>query len=582
MFFLGRDVGGKTVGLFSTLFLALNPSYITRTSLGFFDDETVGIFAMVLFVYFFLRALDKEREPNSALKYAVASGLTLGYFCASWGASLYPLALTALYVFILILLRRYSRRLLFSYSVTCGLGLLIAISTKTLTTSFLLRSSVLPVAGVFGLLCLCELLRLTQSSRWKIAYTISFFAVIIGGFFAVSFLGILRGVGAGKFISVLNPFHRLTVPLIESVAEHHVTAWGSIYYDFGIGVVFFALGIFFAARNLNNRNLFFIVFGVTSLYFACSMVRLTLILAPALCVLWAFGLVRVIKPFTNVIRQSPKVVRKAKYHLGHVGKEFGGVAPILIFLLLTFTFAFPTSQHSIFTHAYSPVVLLAGSLPVRPGEPITEWVDALNWIEATEDVKVVCSWWDYGYWIRIRANKTSLADNATTNKTQIQNVGAIFMSNETETMEIIEKCNTAATNRGMSNITHILVFVTFGQKGGDAGYGDEGKWRWMARIAGESGRFDFRNESDFGEHVYNNETQNYEWQWNSRGTNSTFYKLMMYAKHQMVSGITAEKPRYFEFVYPYDLYKVKSYGNIVPLVAIYRIDYDAYEADYPS
>ncbi|MFQ5999233.1 MAG: STT3 domain-containing protein, partial [Candidatus Bathyarchaeia archaeon] len=41
IYFLGKDVGGKEVGLFSALFLALNSSYIGRTSLGFFDDETV-------------------------------------------------------------------------------------------------------------------------------------------------------------------------------------------------------------------------------------------------------------------------------------------------------------------------------------------------------------------------------------------------------------------------------------------------------------------------------------------------------------------------------------------------------------
>jgi asparagine N-glycosylation enzyme membrane subunit Stt3 len=39
IYFLGKNNGGKPVGLFAALFLALNPSYIQRTSLGFFDDE---------------------------------------------------------------------------------------------------------------------------------------------------------------------------------------------------------------------------------------------------------------------------------------------------------------------------------------------------------------------------------------------------------------------------------------------------------------------------------------------------------------------------------------------------------------
>ena len=107
MYFLGRDVGGKEVGLFSAFFLALNSSYIGRTSLGFFDDETVGIFSLLLFIFFFLRSIEPERSLRNGLTYAIAAGLSLGYLFASWGAALYPLGMTLLFVFILVLLRRH-------------------------------------------------------------------------------------------------------------------------------------------------------------------------------------------------------------------------------------------------------------------------------------------------------------------------------------------------------------------------------------------------------------------------------------------------------------------------------------------
>jgi hypothetical protein len=57
IYFVGRDIGGKEVGLFSAFFLALSASHISRTSLGFFDDETVGIFGILLFIFFFLRSI---------------------------------------------------------------------------------------------------------------------------------------------------------------------------------------------------------------------------------------------------------------------------------------------------------------------------------------------------------------------------------------------------------------------------------------------------------------------------------------------------------------------------------------------
>ncbi|MDH5267559.1 MAG: glycosyltransferase family 39 protein, partial [Candidatus Bathyarchaeota archaeon] len=74
IYFLGRDIGGKEVGLFSAFFLALNSSYIGRTSLGFFDDETVGIFGILLFIFFFLRSIEPERSLRNGLTYAVAAG----------------------------------------------------------------------------------------------------------------------------------------------------------------------------------------------------------------------------------------------------------------------------------------------------------------------------------------------------------------------------------------------------------------------------------------------------------------------------------------------------------------------------
>jgi len=111
IYFVGKDIGGKEVGIFSALFLALNPPYISRTSLGFYDDECVGIFGILLFIFFFLRSIDPEKSEKSSYIYSVAGGLALGYLFASWGAARYPLGITLIFVLIMILLRRYSTKL---------------------------------------------------------------------------------------------------------------------------------------------------------------------------------------------------------------------------------------------------------------------------------------------------------------------------------------------------------------------------------------------------------------------------------------------------------------------------------------
>ena len=109
-FLLGREVGGNGVGLLAALFLAVTPAYIGRTTLGFFDTETVGIFGLLLVFLFYTRAL-KLNEPRCQLANGVAAGLALGYVLASWGASRYPLSLVALFTFLLLLTGRYRRRL---------------------------------------------------------------------------------------------------------------------------------------------------------------------------------------------------------------------------------------------------------------------------------------------------------------------------------------------------------------------------------------------------------------------------------------------------------------------------------------
>ncbi|MDI6847634.1 MAG: STT3 domain-containing protein, partial [Candidatus Bathyarchaeia archaeon] len=578
IYFLGKDIGGRPVGLFAALFLALSPSYIQRTSIGFFDDETIGIPALLLFVFLFLRAIEEDKPLGSTVKYALASGIALGYFCSGWGAAYYPIGVIVLFAFVLILLKRYTQHLLLSYSLTFGLGLFIAISVPKLTSTYLTASAILPVAGVFVLLCLCEVFRALASTKWRIISVIVFLAMLIGGFSVFWQLGYMQGI-AGKFISVINPFARGASPLIESVAEHRISAWGSVYYEFGIVIIFFMVGLFFILRDLNNKNLFLLIFGLTSLYFACSMVRLLVLMASAFSLLAAVGITGVLKPFNTLLKEPPKISAKKKYGSEYVGKEFSGATVFLIFLILMMSLAFPMPK--VYRQAYSPVTITASSLPIAPNEPVREWLDMLECTTHLGATTVVCSWWDYGYWLTVLGNVTSLADNATINSTQIENIGFIFMANETQALKMLK----------LYNAKYILVFTTFDANGNWIGYGDEGKWMWMARISGkahdrfvDSGFIDeqsaWTDETKFGSY---NATQN-KWVWNEEwGMNSTIYKLMSYGKHRwcIMNGVNDPafvQPQYFKEKYFAGLNLSRSdastkYGGIVPLICLYEIVY---------
>jgi hypothetical protein len=232
-------------------------------------------------------------------------------------------------------------------------------------------------------------------------------------------------------------------------------------------------------------------------------------------------------------------------------------------------------------------LISAGSLPIAPAEPVQEWINMLDWTQHNlKSSTVVCAWWDYGYWLSILGNVTTLADNATVNATQIENIGYIFMGNETQALQMLEKYNAK----------YILVFTTLkiGQSStqqnyvaSDAGFGDEGKWVWMARISGQAkNRLNaaWTDENHFGQ--VNNSTN--AWEWNDAGTNSTIYKLMSWAKQRWTdaSGLVVPdragvQPTYFKEAYfagedlSFDIVMSK-YGGLVPLVALYEIDWDAY------
>ena len=499
MYYIGKDFGGKAVGLFAALFLALEPTIIQRTSLGFYDTQVVGTVALVLFIFLFLRSLDSKRTLTGTTLYALSAGAALAYFIAGWGGAYYVVDLAALFAVIMILIKRYTPKLLVSYSITFGLGLFIATKIPYISLGYLITYAVLPVAGVFLLLIIAEVLRNNISIRTKIVLTGSTLAVIAAGFIALLLTGHLASI-AGKFDTILDPFLRATSPITNSVAEQQITSWGNIYIELGIGILFFVVGLYFTLRNPTNRNIFLLVFAITSLYFAGSMVRLLAIFAPAYAVIASVGVLSIIKPFYTLLQESSKTLSKAKRRLPRVSKEYSGVAVFLIFLMLVTLFAFSPQTGGVprsIDSAFIPIAISDSSLPLGGStltQPVTAWLNALGWIKTNVPYNnVVVSWWDYGFWLSYLGNCTTLNDNTTGNTTQIENVGFIMMGDENESLHMLSTYD-AYNNPGRVN--YILVFTTVevsqSSSGSSsytltpAGYGDEGKFVWMARISGEA------------------------------------------------------------------------------------------------
>jgi hypothetical protein len=167
------------------------------------------------------------------------------------------------------------------------------------------------------------------------------------------------------------------------------------------------------------------------------------------------------------------------------------------------------------------------------------------------------------------------------------------MANETYSLKMLKQYD----------VKYVLVFITFDGGGNwiDWAGGDNGKWTWMAKISGNArDRFVDKNFIDAGS-AWTNETDfgNFTgstWAWNNVGTNSTLYKLMSWGKDRWCqvsnSGTDPDaaavaEPKYFmeEFFSGETLTPDESqsrYGGLVPLVCLYKIDWQKYYNDYPN
>ena len=468
LYFFGKEFGGQETGLLAALFLALNSAYISRTSLGFFKHESVGVFAIVLCSLFFVKAINPHNTLKRCLLYSILSGLFLAYLTISWGAFYYMFGLIPLYLIIAVIVRRESSRLTLAYLLTMGIGILLSLPFPRPGLATITTFGIIPVLGGFAVLTIHEAVK-HINFRYSAGFLPRIFIVILAIIISATlyFSGAVAPI-TGKFLAVVNPQFRAESPIIESVAEHQMNTWATFYNSFGIILFLLPLGLYFAFKRGDYKALYLILFGLTSLYAAASFIRLNLILAPAACLLAAYGIIETLKPIVERVKLG-KISTKKKI-LATIDLR------VLIFIVIIFTATLIPTFYRAIEYAYTPVTIASASVPIR--EYREDWFDALHWIDKNipKGAPVIC-WWDYGYWVAIYGNSTSVADNATLNTTQIAHIGQILLSNETRALNLSKK---------YFNSTYILVFITTAKwlnSHQPLGFGDEGKWGWMARIA---------------------------------------------------------------------------------------------------
>jgi len=467
-YLLGKEVLDKKCGLLFAFFMAFNVGFMQRTTAGFFDNETIGVFGTIMTFYFFIKTIRTGR-----ITHAILAGVFLGYLSLSWGGYNFVFYVLPLITVIIVLTGKYNPKVLIAYAGTIGTGLLIF----SLYTNFRFDDliSSLDIGGIFFftlLLIVFHLIYRAKTDRPQLyngILTAIKWTIIPGGVLFAILLWInpdFIPLGLGqRLLSILSPLIREQIHIVASVAEHAPSAWSVFYYNTLIPLMLLPLGVFFAFKRSSYIDIFLLVFLLTIFYFTGSMIRIILLFAPVASLVAAYGLSNVLKIYGSFFDEKRLLSRKRKRQIKTtVGKFEIGLVYFIVGLML---FAQVTHAANIATNdlAYSQI---------SPGAQFHDWEESLTWMKTNlPGGTVVVSWWDYGYWITPIGNMTTVNDNATINSTRIGLTGMAFtQTNELYSAKIFK----------LLKADYVLVY--FGYLYNSLG-GDEGKWPWMLRICND-------------------------------------------------------------------------------------------------
>ncbi|KAG2484889.1 hypothetical protein HYH03_016370 [Edaphochlamys debaryana] len=547
-------------GLLAAFFVAMVPSYISRSVAGSYDNEGVAIFALVNTFYWFIKTVNTGSVAD-----AVLSVLAYGYMVLSWGGYSFIINLLPLYCLAIIFFGRLTGRLYVAFAPLIAIGTAISCSIPVVGFNAVLMSEHFGAFFAFLVLHVALLVsyvkRMLPPKQFVVLATIVLSSALAVGALLASMVAAYVAKSptlgwTGRSMTLLDPTYASRfVPIIASVSEHQPPQWNSYIMDLHILIMIAPAGILACFHKLTDATLFLVLYGLTAVYFSGVMIRLMLVLAPAVCCLAAVALSDLLyvvcgslraKPLPSFFPLSPidpaapregeedeggagaggkeestpsKKKSKPRAPSGKaaavVAKLYGlpwGVSVGLLTVVLGLLGLYVV--HCIHASAdmySSPSIVLQSPRQDGGYYVFDDFREAYAWLRHnTHPDAKVASWWDYGYQTTAMANRTVIVDNNTWNTSHIATVGRAMSSGELKAWNIYRSLDVE------------YVFVVFG---GLVGYpsDDINKFLWMVRIGG--GVYPEIKEKDYL-------TSDGDYRVDSRGAktmlNSLMYKLSYY------------------------------------------------------
>jgi len=475
IFALVRLFAGTTAGLFASLLFAVSLPIIIRGSIGWFKSEPLGIFYGLLGLYLFLSAIKSENKKVAALK-IIFGGIIMAFGMASWGGNQFFIIPLGLFILALPFLRKDHKFLLWCIPLFVGIFLLISGSFERPGLSFVfgLGGLTLIIPTIF--LVSSIFIQKTSKDENKIRNSLFLLIaiIVIGSFLVIiNDESNLLPLPSFRYLNAINPFLTSTDPLVDSVAEHASTSIHLSFLFHSVWMIFAGLGIWFILSKKisqifvkNDMKAFVLIIGISGVYLSSSFIRLEVFASISLIILSSIALSILTK---NIFKIKFFGIKNYLFKISYV---------VIIIFLFTLPLVFPESGNWI-SNADTPPIILTGA---TSSPPTNDWLDTLEWIKLnTPENAVIASWWDYGYWITVLSDRTTIVDNATLSTLQIQKMAKMLMSAPNDSWNMLKEMNA----------DYVVVFLS-AQKINDnledklyvlGGGGDESKVVWFARIA---------------------------------------------------------------------------------------------------
>lgn len=435
IYLIGRRVKDETVGLTAALFLSISPAFINRSLFGWYDTETLGILALLAALYFYLTAIDDTQTRGRRYTATVLAGLSTGVMAASWGAFLFLMAIMALFTILVSVIGEMPEEFEYTTAIYFTIALVMTMSVPRNGLEFAFHPVAIAsyVAVLTPVLASRMNLNLRKVGILSVTGLVLFLLLL-----APHVLALLPQQIGGRILAVVNPFFRAESALVASVQEQQGAGITSFFSNFSFMIPFAVYGLYVNVRDRRAEDVLLLLLGVTTIYFAGSFARLGTLAAPFVALVGAYGLGEVLTKIYRAMTEEDDDGRARTY----------GVFIFLLFIMVVALFSFVPAINA----GDTPPTVTSSSLPLNVKDD--DWLQTLSWMRQNlPEEEIVCSWWDYGYWISFLGGSRSVADNATINATRIRQLADMFLSDEETAINIMKDLN----------CDYVLVYMTASQ-----------------------------------------------------------------------------------------------------------------------